>query len=98
MVYNTNFHTAIKTTPFEALYGYAPPHLPMGSIPKSSNQAVTDLITDRQQAMQELKFHLTQAQAKMKKYADQHRTERHLSVGDWVYLKLQPPTLQTNIH
>jgi transposase InsO family protein len=25
--YNTNFHTAIKTTPFEALYGYTPPQL-----------------------------------------------------------------------
>jgi hypothetical protein len=40
--------------------------------------------------MKELKFHLTRAQVKMKKYADQHRTERHFSVGDWVYLKLQP--------
>jgi hypothetical protein len=85
-----DFHTAIKITPFEALYGYTPPHLPMGYIPKSSNQAVTDLIIGRQQAMKELKFHLTRAQVKMKKYADQHRTERHFSVADRVYLKLQP--------
>ncbi|GKA55806.1 ty3-gypsy retrotransposon protein [Tanacetum coccineum] len=28
-LYNTNFHTAIRTTPFEAMYGQAPPvHLP----------------------------------------------------------------------
>ncbi|XP_078178594.1 uncharacterized protein LOC144572795 [Carex rostrata] len=26
----------------------------------------------------------------MKLYADKHRTERHFSVGDWVYLKIQP--------
>jgi hypothetical protein len=40
--------------------------------------------------VRKLKFQLTQAQNRMKKYADQKRTERHFSVGDWVYLKLQP--------
>jgi RNase H-like domain found in reverse transcriptase/Reverse transcriptase (RNA-dependent DNA polymerase)/Integrase zinc binding domain/Retroviral aspartyl protease/Ty3 transposon capsid-like protein/Integrase core domain/Chromo (CHRromatin Organisation MOdifier) domain len=88
--YNTNYHTAIKTTPFEALYGYAPPQLPMGSLPKGSNQTVNELLADRQQIMKRLKEHLTQAQARMKKYADLKRTERSFNVGDWVYLKLQP--------
>jgi hypothetical protein len=35
--YNTNFQTAIKTTPFEALYGYAPPQLSLGDKPRSAN-------------------------------------------------------------
>ncbi|XP_071939849.1 uncharacterized protein [Coffea arabica] len=26
----------------------------------------------------------------MKKYADEHRSEREFQVGDWVYLRLQP--------
>lgn len=33
---------------------------------------------------------MTQAQGRMKLYADQHRKERVFEVGDWVYLKLQP--------
>jgi Chromo (CHRromatin Organisation MOdifier) domain len=45
--YNTNFHTSIKLTPFEALYGYSPPLLPMGSVPRSCNPAVNSVLNDR---------------------------------------------------
>lgn len=88
--YNTNFHTALQTTPFEALYGYVPPHLPMGSIPKSSNPAVEQVLRDRQEAVKLLKIQLTKAQERMKHYADKRRSERKFQFGDWVYLKLQP--------
>jgi hypothetical protein len=37
-----------------------------------------------------LKENLTQAQARIKKYAHQKRSERVFSEGDMVYLKLQP--------
>jgi hypothetical protein len=30
------------------------------------------------------------AQHRMKRYANQNRSERKLEKGDWVYLKLQP--------
>jgi ribosomal protein L21E len=88
--YNSNFHTAIQKTPFEALYGYPPPHFPIGSIPKGANPAVNAILADRQQAIHQLREQLLKAQARMKKWADLKRTERSFSVGDWVYLKLQP--------
>jgi hypothetical protein len=88
--YNANFHTAIKTTPFEALYGYTPPQLSLGSIPKSCNPAVNGVVEDRQKALRILKEELVKAQSRMKKYADLKRSERVFHVGDWVYLKLQP--------
>lgn len=37
-----------------------------------------------------LRFHLLRAQHRMKMFADSHRTERVLNIGDWVWLKLQP--------
>lgn len=37
-----------------------------------------------------LKASLAKAQNRMKQYADTHRSDREFTVGDWVFLKLQP--------
>ncbi|KAJ4807982.1 polyprotein [Rhynchospora pubera] len=88
--YNTNFHSALNTTPFKALYGYDPPQLPMGTIPRCSVEAVNELMKERHEWLQELKNSLKKAQERMKKFADQKRSERTFAIGDWVYLKLHP--------
>ncbi|KAK6126136.1 hypothetical protein DH2020_040114 [Rehmannia glutinosa] len=74
--YNTNYHTSMKLTPFQALYGYAPPLHSMGAYLDSTNE--------------EVRGNLLQAQNRMKVYADRHRQEREFEVGEFVYLKLQP--------
>ena len=88
--YNTNFHTAIQTTPFEAVYGRPPPqHLPY--LPGESKVAVVDQgLRDREDMLLMLKFHLSRAQHRMKQFTDQHRTDRSFELGDFVYVKLQP--------
>ncbi|KAJ1701330.1 hypothetical protein LUZ63_001109 [Rhynchospora breviuscula] len=88
--YNTCYQQSLNTSPFYALYGYHPPLLPFEDIIKSSNQAVNELLKDRQQVLASLRDSLIKAQARMKKYADLHRTERSFEVSDWVYLKIQP--------
>ncbi|XP_052879082.1 transposon Tf2-1 polyprotein isoform X1 [Gossypium arboreum] len=88
--YNTTYHSAIQTTPYEALYGQDPPlHLPYlaGASPVAS---VDRTLQHREVLRQVLKFHLTRAQDRMKQMADKHRSEREFQVGDLVYLKLQP--------
>jgi ribosomal protein L21E len=46
---------------------------------------------------QAIQQHLLRAQQRMKHQADKHRQEREFSVGDWVYLKLQPH-IQQSVH
>jgi hypothetical protein len=58
-------------------------------VPGPDSQAV-DFITHKQQMIARLKENLAQAQARAKKYADLNRTDMAFSVGDMVYLKLQP--------
>ncbi|XP_070013614.1 uncharacterized protein [Nicotiana sylvestris] len=88
--YNTNFHTSLQCTPFEALYGYSPPQLSLGPLLETMVQATEDTMMRRQQMQQLLKDNLTKAQERMKYYADKRRSDREFQVGDMVYLKLQP--------
>ena len=88
--FNTNYHTATKLTPFEALYGTAPPRL-LDYVPGTTQVAAVDtLLHSRQQMLALLKLNLVVAQARMKQQSDLHRTEREFQIGDWVYLRLQP--------
>ncbi|XP_070049786.1 uncharacterized protein [Nicotiana tomentosiformis] len=88
--YNTNYHSSLQTTPFQALYGFPPTQVPMGSLPHSTHTTVGANLAQRQHMLLNLKENLVQAQARMKFYSDKNRFERVLEVGDWVYLKLQP--------
>jgi hypothetical protein len=77
-------------SPFEALYGYQPPQLGLGSVPKSRVESVNAFMQDRHITLAQLKANLIKAQERMKFYADKHRSERKFAEGDWVYLKIQP--------
>ncbi|GJV09713.1 reverse transcriptase [Tanacetum coccineum] len=88
--YNTNFHTSINTTPFEAVYGQ-PPCSPILYSPwQSKVDSVDRSLAAREAIRQMLQFHLERAQSRMKAIADLHRTDRNFEVGQWVWLKLQP--------
>ena len=88
--FNTNFHTSIKLTPFEALYGYPPPKV-VEYVPSVTRVvAVDSYLQDRQQLFSLLKHNLNVAQERMKWFVDKKRVDRSFEVGDWVYLRLQP--------
>jgi hypothetical protein len=88
--YNTSFHSALGTTPFQALYGHSPRSL---GIADPSTVTVHDLstwLTERNLVNNLLQQHLLRAQQMMKQQADKKRCEKEFKVGDMVYLKLQP--------
>lgn len=88
--YNTSFHSALGRTPFEALYGYTPRAF---GVSAATTTPITDLqswLQDRDLMQRLIRQHLLRARQRMKSQADKGRTERQFSVGDWVYVKLQP--------
>ncbi|KAK8918580.1 hypothetical protein KSP39_PZI021790 [Platanthera zijinensis] len=88
--YNTTFHSAIRMTPYEVVYGQEPVlHIPylegatrVGEVDRS--------LAARERVIGILKHNLAQAQNRMKVLADKQRRERHLEVGTWAYVRLQP--------
>ncbi|MCI19883.1 hypothetical protein A2U01_0041043, partial [Trifolium medium] len=52
-------------------------------------------LSERDEALTQLKAHLLRAQQQMKKYADKKRREVHFEVHDWVFLKLRPHRQQS---
>ena len=88
--YNINYYTSAKLTPFQLLYGYPPPiYLPY-VLGDSSNAAMDELSTNREEVLKMLRFHLRRAQNRMVQLANKKRTDQGFEIGDFVLLKLQP--------
>lgn len=88
--YNTSYHTSTKHSPFQILYGRAPPILiryTAGSTPVSS---VEDMLESRDAQLDELKMQLLCAQQKMKVATDKRRRDEQFAIGNKVFVKLQP--------
>jgi hypothetical protein len=88
--YNTSFHNSLKTTPFQALYGFCPPMVTESVLLDLVGEEAKDVMLARQTTLQNIKHNLHLAQDRMRKYANMKRIERVLQVGDMTYLKLQP--------
>jgi len=88
--YNTSWHTSIRMTPYEAVYGVPPPRL-LAYVPGTTRvETVDEVLKSRQQILALLQHNLQQAQQRMKRYADLKRSERSFEIGQLVYLRLQP--------
>ncbi len=88
--YNTAFHSALGATPFQALYGQAPPNYLTANLEVGASEGVQEWGREREEVMKELRENLLKAQNRMKQVADKHRIDREFQIGDHVFLKLQP--------
>lgn len=88
--YHTCFHSALKHTTFEVLYGHQPRHFGIDPDQDCINPELDDWLQHRQTVNALLHQQLLRAHQYMKNQADQHRVERQFAVGDRVWLKLQP--------
>lgn len=88
--YNTNWHASLGKSPFEVLYGRQPRYFGISASDNISPLDVQLWLKERELVMDSVRQHLLRMQQRMKNQADKHRTERVFSVGDMVFLKLQP--------
>ena len=77
--YNTNYHSALELSPFQALYGIPPPiHIPY--LPGDSPVVAVDrLLQKKEDMLQVIRHQLSRAQHRMKQLADRHRTKKRIS-------------------
>jgi hypothetical protein len=88
--YNTTFHTALGTTPFQVLYGHSPKQLGIINPLHCHSSEIEQWMRERNLLNEVVQHNLSRAQLRMKQHADKNRSERQFSVGDMVYLKVQP--------
>jgi hypothetical protein len=88
--YNSSYHTSLGCSPFKALYGIDPNFEALPNLGAVATPTIQELAEERQIFLQSLREHLLRAQARIKAYADKHRTEREFQVGEDALLKLQP--------
>lgn len=88
--YNTSYHSAIKMSPFVALYGHEPRHWGVEASHTCTAPLLEDWLEERKQMQQLLQHNLNHARQYMKNQADKKRTERTFQLGEEVFIKLQP--------
>jgi len=86
--YNTSYHSALKTTPFEVVFGRPPPALLPYTEGSASTETVDTLLRDRDSFLQDVRERLLQAQEYAKRHYDGHHRAVEFAVGDWVLLRL----------
>lgn len=73
--YNTSYHSAIKMSPFVALYGHEPRHWGLDPTITCTASSLEEWLAERQQVQQLLQQNLNHARQYMKTQADKKRSE-----------------------
>jgi hypothetical protein len=86
--YNTSFQSALKTTPFNVVYGHDPPPLLKYEPGMSSVAAVNAQLKEHDEFLAEIRQRLLLSQDLMRDH-NKKRCIKELQVGEWVWLRLQ---------
>ncbi|KAJ1404595.1 Ribonuclease H-like superfamily [Sesbania bispinosa] len=88
--HNSTFHSEIRMTPFQALYGRPPPAIPDYVPGSSAIDSLDTTLQQRQEVLRTLRENLKPHRQNMQDQTNKHRKDVNFAVGDWVLLRLQP--------
>ena len=88
--YNTSYHSSLGQTPFKVLYGHDLVQMGIDIADSCQNIDLQQWLSEKDLIQQLVHQHLQRAQNKMKHHAEKKRSFREFSVGDSVYVMLQP--------
>ena len=74
--YNTSLHSALGRSAFEVLYGFAPQQFGLHAVNDSPISDLSEWLHDRELMIDLIKQHLHCAKQRMKRQADENRSER----------------------
>ena len=80
----------LGTSPFEVLYGHTPKQFGIDNFEDCKVDDLKLWLSERHEMIALVKMHLQRAQQQMKPQDDKKRSPRSFSIGDMVFLKLQP--------
>jgi hypothetical protein len=86
--YNSSYQQAIKTSPFELVYGRPPPSVRSYAPGEAKLPAVEKALKDRDDFLAEVKDRLEQAQHHYKAVYDRSHRPVEFEPGQWVWLRL----------
>jgi hypothetical protein len=87
--YNNGYHTSLKMSPFEALYGRKCNTSVRWDNPVDRVVVGPNFLREMEEKMIKIKQNLMAAQDRKKSYVDKGRTHREFKVGDHVFLKVK---------
>jgi len=86
--YNTAYHSALRTTPFQVVYGRPPPSIITYSPATANTTTVDTLLQERDSFLADVRERLLQAQAHAKRHYDAHHRPLAFNLNDWAWLCL----------
>ena len=87
--YNIGYHSSLKVSPFEAMYGRKCNTPISWDNPTDKVIIGPELLKEMKDQMARIKQNLNTAQDRQKSYPDHNKIERHFQVGDHVFLKVK---------
>jgi len=85
--YNSSYHSTIKKTPFQALYGRPPPSIPDYVSGTALEPNLDTTLQERTQILHQLNTNLALSQQRMAKPANVGQRHHVFTDGEWVLLR-----------